>query len=1092
MAADSLAKLIQEAADTNSAEAWQRLLMFPFAALSVSSRGVGSGDTSLTTKMKHQIAAYMESEIKEESLRLKTAVSQDARAHDRSIHDKSTHRQPAELAKTTERLKKNVTQKIADGDVKGAIRLLASENEIAQDSPDVTESLQSKHPDSPTDLNLPPGPDDSTQSCLATEADVTAEIASFDPGSSAGLDGLRPAHLKDLTGRSAGEAGPRLTSALTRLVNLALRGEVPSLACAAFYGASLIALRKPCGGVRPIAIGSTYRRLATKVALRPLGALLGEELRPIQLGFGTSGGCEAAAHAARQYTGSLDQDSVVVKIDMRNAFNSVRRDHFLRQVREHAPSLYPLLWQAYSKPTPLYHGTSKIWSATGLQQGDPCGPAVFSLAIHPVASAVTSPFNCWYLDDGILGGNINDIINDLEQLVPRLAQIGLEVNPSKCEIILPKNIGGAEECGSTVDKIHKVTPGASVLEDAEQTVLGAPLTGPAAMTVLGKKKKELNRMINRLRLLDDHSAFFLLRNCLWLPRLQYLLRATPLYQQPDLLKNLDDDLKTAAVDILNVSFDKTSWEQAVLPSRLGGLGLRRTADVALPSFISSLHRGQQLLCSILPGSLAASVAAEREEAAADWQAKAGNKEVPNDDVSHLQKAWDSPLAECQRDALLTEANQFGRARLLNAATSESGAWLHALPSASLGTLLDNETVRIAIALRVGADVCHAHYCKCGALADSKGYHSLTCRFSAGRFPRHTALNDIVRRALQSAGVPALLEPHGVDRGDGKRPDGMTIFPFSQGRSLVWDATCINSFADSHLAAAATKAGAAAHNAELAKRRKYVELVKRFRFEPVAFETGGACGPSTKVFLRELGSRLTAVTGERRETEWLLQRCSFAVIRGNAASILLTTAAPTTEHAAACPPESCLSFTRKPASPHHRQHNAVQMNPTTAPRELDKMPHSLGVTSAPAATEISPPPHEHFATNGGRNGSNGGGKSRGSLDKDLPLDFCIDLEETPTEPTPNTSSGPRRDPLSAYRVMFTEMSAGAARHPVPAARHPAAMSGAVLQLLNPRDPLADPDLARYLLPACRQLCRRRSRSAVGVVPRSERPGSAPHH
>ena len=160
--------------------------------------------------------------------------------------------------------------------MRGAIRLLASADQIAQNPYDVAEGLKAKHPPTPEDLDLPPGPKEDTQPALATEAEVITSISSFNPGASAGLDGLRPAHLKDLIGRSAGEAGARLITALTRLVNLALHGQVPAPARAAFYAASLIALRKPgSGGIRPIAIGATYRRLATKVALRPLSTELG-------------------------------------------------------------------------------------------------------------------------------------------------------------------------------------------------------------------------------------------------------------------------------------------------------------------------------------------------------------------------------------------------------------------------------------------------------------------------------------------------------------------------------------------------------------------------------------------------------------------------------------------------------------------------------------------------------------------------------------------------------------------------------------------------------------------------------------------------
>jgi len=51
---------------------------------------------------------------------------------------------------------------------------------------------------------------------------------------------------------------------------------------------------------------------------------------------------------------------------------------------------------------------------------------------------------------------------------------------------------------------------------------------------------------------------------------------------------------------------------------------------------------------------------------------------------------------------------------------------------------------------------------------------------------HQHLNDLVTRALVSAGVPATKEPVGLIRRDGKRPDGMTQIPWRSGKLLVWE------------------------------------------------------------------------------------------------------------------------------------------------------------------------------------------------------------------------------------------------------------------------------------------------------------------
>ena len=58
------------------------------------------------------------------------------------------------------------------------------------------------------------------------------------------------------------------------------------------------------------------------------------QLPPVQLGVGVSGGCEAAAHTVRAFAKSpvVPGDNVLVKLDMENALNTVRRYHFVHQI----------------------------------------------------------------------------------------------------------------------------------------------------------------------------------------------------------------------------------------------------------------------------------------------------------------------------------------------------------------------------------------------------------------------------------------------------------------------------------------------------------------------------------------------------------------------------------------------------------------------------------------------------------------------------------------------------------------------------------------------------------------------------------------
>ena len=290
--------------------------------------------------------------------------------------------------------------------------------------------------------------------------------------------------------------------------------------------------------------------------------------------------------------------------------------------------------------------------------------------------------------------------------------------------------------------------------------------------------------------------------------------------------------------------------------------------------ISSPDSGQ-----VMPHQLTAAMAA--------FSRQFPDIDAPTGDAAKSQRAWDDISCNEQFNILIEPSNQLHRARLLAAKEPYSGSWLKAVPLPKLGLHLDDSTVRVSVALRLGAPVCEPHPCRCGRRVDRLGHHGLSCRYSSGRLPRHANLNDVVKRALTSAGIPAWLEPVGLDRGDGRRPDGVSVFPYSQGKCLVWDATCVDTFCASSVVDAAIAPGSAASCAEDRKRLKYASLTDRYQFEAIAVETSGVVGRSSTAFLQRLGKRITAQSGDRRETSWLFERLSIAIIRGNAASVLAT-------------------------------------------------------------------------------------------------------------------------------------------------------------------------------------------------------------
>jgi hypothetical protein len=171
--------------------------------------------------------------------------------------------------------------------------------------------------------------------------------------------------------------------------------------------------------------------------------------------------------------------------------------------------------------------------------------------------------------------------------------------------------------------------------------------------------------------------------------------------------------------------------------------------------------------------------------------------------------------------------------------------------------------------------------------DEFGTHGLSCQKKAGTWVRHLEINKIIKEACSSADVPAILEPSGTYRDDGKRPDGLTLAPWSKGKCLLWDATCSDTLAKSYVASTSRSAGAAALQAEKKKCRKYQGVASLYNFVPFAVETLGPFGDEALDLVKDLGRRIYEKTGEIRSKSYLIQRISIAIQRGNSISVFST-------------------------------------------------------------------------------------------------------------------------------------------------------------------------------------------------------------
>ena len=171
--------------------------------------------------------------------------------------------------------------------------------------------------------------------------------------------------------------------------------------------------------------------------------------------------------------------------------------------------------------------------------------------------------------------------------------------------------------------------------------------------------------------------------------------------------------------------------------------------------------------------------------------------------------------------------------------------------------------------------------------DESGTHGLSCRKSQGRIPCHYGLNHLIQKALVSAQVPVTLEPRGLYRSDGRRPDSLSLIPWLHGRALVWDATCRDTYAPSYLQHSSTKAGAVADEAAAQKCCLYVQLGTTHCFVPLSFETSGVFSRELLHFLRDLATQIRQQNHDPLAYFELCQRISVTIQKFNTDCVLGT-------------------------------------------------------------------------------------------------------------------------------------------------------------------------------------------------------------
>ena len=176
---------------------------------------------------------------------------------------------------------------------------------------------------------------------------------------------------------------------------------------------------------------------------------------------------------------------------------------------------------------------------------------------------------------------------------------------------------------------------------------------------------------------------------------------------------------------------------------MGGIGVRSCTGLCYSAYLSSYQACHPLIERILHNSISQFENAFYDQVKDYWLNMTSSVELP---TSFQQKAFDYPVCKnILNDIIDNSTSPIERARLLASSEKESGAWLQALPSNTIGTLLDDNCFRISFATRYGLNVITPHTFVCGQPVNSTGLHGLSCYKSAGRRVRHVKINDLLKR-----------------------------------------------------------------------------------------------------------------------------------------------------------------------------------------------------------------------------------------------------------------------------------------------------------------------------------------------------------
>ena len=349
----------------------------------------------------------------------------------------------------------------------------------------------------------------------------------------------------------------------------------------------------------------------------------------------------------------------------------------------------------------------------------------------------------------------------------------------------------------------------------------------------------------------------------------------------------DDCVQRCFSECTAVDASASTWQQAQLSLKRGGLGLRRLSCHSPAAYIASYQSSG--LSSLSGKYLSSSV--DLYNSLVDPHDFLTLELVQN---SHLsQKVLSSKLEDQQFNNLFQSATLTDRARLLSISSPHASAWLSVTPSPRLNLHLDPAEFQVALKWWLGIPVVQGQSCPhCPSFAlDDFGHHALSCKHGGDVVLRHNKLRDIFSDFCQRACLGPCLE---MGCGAGftntqSRPADVLVPNWDLGKPAAFDLSVTSTLHSSVLLEASVTAGSAALAAENRKHnsndRKCEEL--GWVCIPLVVETYGCWGAAAVAAFSKLAGRLSTRLNQpkSRTIFGIYSRLGLALVRANCRAIL---------------------------------------------------------------------------------------------------------------------------------------------------------------------------------------------------------------